>query len=95
MDYDPVWALEFLELKTVLLEKLGDERLTFEHVGSTSVPGLAAKPILDIDLIIADDLELQEQVIAKLENLGYSHVGDLGISGREAFNREKMISTFH
>lgn len=55
-----------------------------EHVGSTAVPGLAAKPIIDMDvlLISATDLQL---VIAKLACVGYEHRGDLGVAGREAF----------
>ena len=85
--YDPRWALEFQELKRLFAEKLGDLILKIEHVGSTSVPGLAAKPILDIDIIITDDLELQQKVISELEKIGYKHLGDLGITGREAFQR--------
>ncbi len=54
-----------------------------EHVGSTSVPGLAAKPILDIDVIV-DQAEVIEAVRA-LTALGYVHRGDLGVGGREAF----------
>lgn len=54
-----------------------------EHVGSTSVPGLAAKPILDIDIIVeAHDVAL---AVAALERVGHLHRGDLGVTGREAF----------
>jgi GrpB-like predicted nucleotidyltransferase (UPF0157 family) len=54
-----------------------------EHVGSTSVMGLAAKPILDIDVIV-DKADVQEAVAA-LVGIGYVHRGDLGVVGREAF----------
>lgn len=57
---------------------------TVEHVGSTSVPGLAAKPILDVDIVIPSN-KVFDQVKAKLEEIGYFHRGDLGIKGREAF----------
>jgi len=55
-----------------------------EHVGSTAVPGLAAKPIIDVDVLLmsATDLPL---VIAKLASVRYQHRGDLGVAGREAF----------
>lgn len=55
-----------------------------EHVGSTAVPGLAAKPVIDIDVLLrgAPDLPL---VVKKLASFGYEHQGDLGIAGREAF----------
>ena len=54
-----------------------------EHVGSTSVPGLAAKPVIDIDVIV-DRAEVPEAISA-LERIGYAHRGDLGVPGREAF----------
>ena len=53
-------------------------------MGSTSVPGLEAKPILDIDVVISTRDELPA-VIERLSTLGYEHLGDLGIAGREAF----------
>ena len=56
-----------------------------EHVGSTSVPGLAAKPIIDADVIVtAADVPA---AIAAIETLGYAHRGELGIQGRHAFIR--------
>lgn len=58
-----------------------------QHVGSTSVPGLAAKPIIDIDLIISKREHLIP-VVEKLQLLGYEHLGDMGIQGREAFKRQ-------
>lgn len=56
---------------------------TVEHVGSTSVPGLAAKPVLDIDILV-DPPEVVDAVAA-LEQGGYRHRGDLGVIGRETF----------
>ncbi len=88
VDYNRVWANEFLQIKEVLLSRITFPLKGIEHVGSTSVPGLAAKPILDIDIIIADDTTLQQRVINELAELGYIYVGDLGISGREAFKRK-------
>ncbi|MNV51043.1 dephospho-CoA kinase/protein folding accessory domain-containing protein [compost metagenome] len=58
--------------------------MTIEHVGSTSVPGLSAKPIIDMDVVVAtrDDVK---KAIQRLAILGYVHEGDLGAIGREAF----------
>ena len=53
-------------------------------MGSTAVPGLAAKPILDIDVVLSSSLQVAE-AIARLAEVGYEHQGDLGIAGREAF----------
>ncbi len=59
--------------------------VAIEHVGSTAVPGLAAKPIIDIDIVVgsAGDVSI---AIERLAAIGYSHVGNLGVDGREAFN---------
>lgn len=86
VDYNPNWQQEFEAIKVVLLKQLADETVEIEHIGSTAVPGLKAKPVLDIDITIEDKNQLQT-VISKLATLGYKHRGDLGITGREAFKR--------
>lgn len=87
VDYDPAWPERFEVLRQRLahaLEAGGVDSFTIEHVGSTAVPGLAAKPILDIDIIAPRAADLP-RVIAVLAAAGYEHEGDLGIPGREAF----------
>jgi len=66
------------------LKTLGDTVLRIEHVGSTSVEGLSAKPIIDIDIVIKDHSAF-ELVKEKLALIGYVHEGDLEIKDREAF----------
>lgn len=85
-DYDPAWPLAFAELAEVYRTHLGDLLIRAEHVGSTSVPGLAAKPIIDIDLVIDARAHLS-RVIEALAELGYEHLGERGIPGRHAFSR--------
>lgn len=85
--YDEAWEQNFISVKTELCEALGDLALRIEHVGSTSVRGLSAKPILDIDVVIRD-YSLLGAVVRALEKIGYRHEGDLGIPGREAFKYE-------
>ena len=85
--YDEAWARDFADIEAELRAALGELALGIEHVGSTSVRGLAAKPIIDIDVVIADASRLDE-VIAALGRIGYRHEGDLGIPGREAFDYE-------
>ena len=84
VDYDPQWPKTFETLRSRLAEGLGSLAVAIEHVGSTAVPGLAAKPIIDIDVLLksASDFPL---VVERLASLGYAHQGDLGIRGREAF----------
>ncbi|MBT3233735.1 MAG: GrpB family protein [Calditrichaeota bacterium] len=84
--YDEEWQVQFEQIRDLLATYLGSLILSIEHVGSTSVPGLAAKPILDIDVIIRSRDDLDE-TINELSKLGYDHKGDLGIVGREAFSR--------
>ena len=84
MAYDPSWQDRFEKVAAVLSGALADgPAASVEHVGSTSVPGLAAKPILDIDVIVAP--EDVSAAVAALVRIGYVHRGDLGVAGREAF----------
>ena len=85
--YDEKWKLCFEEIAKEVSAALGELALSIEHVGSTSVEGLAAKPIIDIDVVIEDESKLQA-VIDALAKIGYQHEGNLGIPGREAFGYE-------
>lgn len=82
--YNPLWPEQFETLRSRLANALGGLALTIEHVGSIAVPGLAAKPIIDIDALLKSANDLP-QAIAALSSIGYRHRGDLGIPGREAF----------
>lgn len=84
VDYDPSWPLTFAALRAPIWQVLGGIVLSVEHVGSTSIPGLAAKPIIDIDAVIASRADMSA-AIDRLAALGYVHSGTLGIEGREAF----------
>ena len=53
VDYDPAWPTQCETLRSIILSAVGDIAIAVEHVGSTSVPGLAAKPIIDIDVVVA------------------------------------------
>lgn len=83
-DYDADWPLHFEEMARPVREAVADLRATVEHIGSTSVPGLAAKPIIDIDVAVASPADVPT-AIERLRSLGYLYQGDKGITGREAF----------
>lgn len=87
--YQERWESEFLLLKQVLTDVLGELIVGIEHVGSTSVKGLGAKPILDLDIVIVDK-SIFRKVLEKLTEIGYIHKGDQGIEGREVFKREDI-----
>lgn len=85
-DYSPTWAFTFRQLKAVYELQLSDLIADVQHVGSTSVEGLSAKPVIDIDIVIADSKNLKT-IIKKLELLGYEHRGNLGITDRASFKQ--------
>ena len=82
--YNKAWKTDFENIKHELASALGDLAIGIEHVGSTSVEGMSAKPCIDIDVIIRD-YEVFDAVVEKLRAIGYIHEGDLGIRDREAF----------
>ncbi len=67
-----------------LVPAIMDVAIGVDHVGSTSVPGLAAKPIIDVDIVVATEGDVAI-VIERLDGIGYRWRGDLGVLGREAF----------
>jgi GrpB-like predicted nucleotidyltransferase (UPF0157 family) len=81
--YNPQWPLAFERIRDVLTSALGDAIVAIEHVGSTSIPGMSAKPI--IDLIVVSAKGRFDEIKTLLAKLGYAHEGNLGIEGREAF----------
>lgn len=84
VDYDSDWPELFRKLAAPVRQALGDLALAVEHVGSTAVPGLAAKPVIDIDVVVSSTDDVPE-AIERLREFGYIHQGDKGITGREAF----------
>ncbi len=83
VEYDPQWPRVYEELRQRVGRLLGGVACRIEHVGSTAVPGLAAKPVVDVDVVV--DAANVPRTIAMLEAGGYLHRGNLGIEGREAF----------
>lgn len=83
--YTPKWERAFDEVRGQLQTALDDLNVDIEHVGSTSVVGLPAKPILDIDVILKSEGDVA-RVVAALAAVGYQHRGDQGVPGREAFS---------
>jgi GrpB-like predicted nucleotidyltransferase (UPF0157 family) len=83
VDYDPRWPKAFEEIAARIRPAVSNVALAIEHVGSTSVPGLAAKPIIDIDIVV--DAASVRTATQGLTAIGYSHQGDLGVPGREGF----------
>jgi GrpB-like predicted nucleotidyltransferase (UPF0157 family) len=94
-DYDPAWAERFEVLRAeyaTALDAAGAPYVAIEHVGSTAVQGLAAKPIIDCDIIV--DAEHVAGASAVLEALGFEPRGELGIPARWAFwEPDRLVGT--
>jgi GrpB-like predicted nucleotidyltransferase (UPF0157 family) len=85
--YDPQWAANFQQIKSVLEHNLsGVSYLEIVHVGSTSIPGMYAKPVIDIDIIVSDQPSTQPTIEA-LESAGYLYRGEMNVPGRHAIAR--------
>ncbi len=82
--FDPAWADWFEQLRARIWRAIEPYALRVDHVGSTAVPGLAAKPIIDMDVVVAGEHQIRP-VIEALRPLGYQWRGDLGVEGRQAF----------
>ena len=93
--WNPKWKDEFERIADSLGEDVIYNSIKIEHVGSTSVEGLSAKPIIDLDIVIEND---KFEIIKRLlKDKGYEHEGDLGIEGREAFtySGKEELMTHH
>ncbi len=81
LDYDPEWPLKYNKERDHIIEILKDNCISIYHIGSTSVPGLAAKPIIDI-MVVVRSLERTDRAAEKFSDLGYEYLGEFGIAGR-------------
>ena len=84
LPYDKEWKADFEKIKREIESSVGHLIVGIEHVGSTSVEGLSAKPCIDVDVVIKD-YSVFDEIVRKLGAIGYIHEGDLGIKDREAF----------
>jgi GrpB-like predicted nucleotidyltransferase (UPF0157 family) len=86
VEYDPQWPKIFEQIKLLVWPALENIAVAIEHVGSTSVVGLSAKPVIDIDIVV-ENREASLKAIETLKRLGYLPLGTMGVPGREAFKR--------
>lgn len=94
VDYDPNWPEAFERLRSQVWPAVGEVALAVEHIGSTSVPGLAAKAIIDLSVVVRAEADIPV-AIERLAPLGYVHRGDLAVEGREAFDSPYASPAHH
>jgi len=94
VEYDPEWLGVFERVRSYVWPAVGDIALSVEHIGSTSVPGLRAKPVIDVCIVVASRREVPA-CIERLASIGYVHRGNLGVPEREAFRRPDELTRHH
>ncbi|SDC66657.1 GrpB family protein [Shouchella lonarensis] len=72
--YDPAWPEAFFQAKEAIACAMSEKIERIEHVGSTSIPGMMAKPIIDIGVTVRILTDIDEEVIKKLYEIGFEHV---------------------
>ena len=90
MDYDPAWPAQFETLRGEIASLLGDLVQSIDHIGSTAVPGQAAKPKIDIDAVLVSDSVMTEAVARIAAGDGFTHHGDRYGDGMQIFTRGKV-----
>ncbi|MDP4147413.1 MAG: GrpB family protein [Bacillota bacterium] len=93
-NYDENWVQLFKNEANKIHEILNDEIVEIHHIGSTAVPNLKAKPIIDI-MPIVKDIEMVDAFNAKMIEIGYEPLGEFGISGRRFFRKGGENRTHH
>lgn len=92
--YDPEWPRVFEQVRAYAWPAIADLALAIEHVGSTAVPGLPAKPVVDACIVVASR-DLVPACVERLAEIGYAHRGDLGVPDREAFRAPDGLPRHH
>jgi GrpB-like predicted nucleotidyltransferase (UPF0157 family) len=89
--YNTNWVKNFTDIKFEIDIALTGLTYSIEHVGSTSVPNLDSKPIIDIDIIYSNQIDF-DKIKLGLERIGYYHNGNQGIEDREVFKRNGILT---
>lgn len=94
VEYNNDWPVKYRAEAEKLKEILDDDLVDIHHFGSTSVPGLKAKPIIDI-MPIVKDIEKVDMLNEEMSKLGYECLGEFGIEGRRYFRKGGNDRTHH
>lgn len=90
--HDPAWKLKFEFEAENIARVLGRVVAAIHHIGSTAIPGIHAKPIIDI-LLVVEEIRGLDDRIAAMERLGYESMGEYGIPGRRYFRKDDASGT--
>ncbi|MCA9123909.1 MAG: GrpB family protein [Planctomycetaceae bacterium] len=87
LPYDPAWADMFHAESQLILSALGENSIAAHHIGSTAIPGVVAKPVIDM-LIVVADIEAVDRCSENMEAIGYEVMGEFGIPSRRYFRKD-------
>lgn len=90
-EYDPRWPALFEEERDLIRSAIGEIVVDIQHIGSTAIPGLAAKPIIDI-MVGVESLEVPQETLSAMEAIGYEFRGDGDVPGRLYFRKGRPRS---
>jgi len=86
-DHDAAWATQFLAVEALIRRQVGDAVTAVDHIGSTSVPGLAAKPVIDVLVRVIDLDRIDARFDDAMAAVGFASRGEFAISGRRFYVR--------
>ncbi|MFJ5318931.1 GrpB family protein [Pectobacterium versatile] len=94
VDYDPHWVTNYATEASAIAQALGDVAVRIHHIGSTAVPGLPAKPVIDmlLEVVSLSDLDRLDHVMV---DLGYRPRGENGLAGRRYYTKGGDARTHH
>ena len=92
--YNPAWSHMFENEAKIIKEILGENCIAIHHIGSTSIVGLDAKPIIDI-MPVVESLDAVDAVASEFEKIGYVYMGEYGITGRRYLYKGANEHTHH
>jgi len=90
--YTPAWAVAYADERDRIRSALGEQLLGIQHVGSTAIPGISAKPIIDIAVAV-QDLRSADEFAPDMARIGYDDAGDGGVPGQRIFGRGPRVRT--
>src|SRR5436305_15239986 len=85
--YDPTWPAAFARESAAVAEALGESCIAIDHIGSTSIPGMHAKPIIDMLAVVRSITDVDGRS-DEMAALGYQVMGEFGIPGRRYFRKD-------
>ena len=88
--HDPTWASAFREEADRIQRALGPRLVALHHIGSTAIPGILAKPVIDM-LAVIERIEMLDESPSRLSVLDYEALGEFGIPGRRYFRKDSPL----